>query len=110
MIHEAGGLAVLAHPDKYGLTQTRLRALLEAFKDAGGDGLELISGRQEQATTDYLLQLSHKYGLACSIGSDFHSPDQLWSDLGSNLALPDAAVPIWALRDGKDDDAQSACQ
>lgn len=112
VIHRAGGLAVLAHPDKYGLTQTRLRALLQAFKAAGGDGLELISGRQEQSTTDYLLQLSQKYDLACSIGSDFHSPEQLWSDLGCNLALPDAAVPIWALRGERDsqDDGQSASQ
>lgn len=96
-IHGAGGLAVLAHPDKYGLTRTRMRTLLEAFKAAGGDGLELISGRQDDAITDYLLRLSHKYDLACSTGSDFHSPEQTWSDLGCNNDLPSTAVPIWSL-------------
>lgn len=101
MIHHAGGVAVLAHPDKYGLTKTRLRAVLEQFKALGCDGLELISGRQDDSTTDYLLKLSHKYQLACSIGSDFHSPDQVWSDLGCNMSLPETAVPIWALRDAK---------
>ena len=96
-IHAAGGLAVLAHPDKYGLTRTRMRTLLEAFKAAGGDGLELISGRQDDAITDYLLRLSHKYDLACSTGSDFHNPEQVWADVGCNAALPSTAVPIWSL-------------
>ena len=96
-IHGAGGLAVLAHPDKYGLTRTKMRMLLEAFKAAGGDGLELISGRQDEAITHYLLRLSHKYDLACSTGSDFHSPEQTWADLGCNSTLPSSAVPIWSL-------------
>ena len=96
-IHGAGGLAVLAHPDKYGLTRTKMRTLLEAFKAAGGDGLELISGRQDEATTSYLLRLSHKYDLACSTGSDFHSPEQTWADLGCNASLPTSAVSIWSL-------------
>lgn len=96
-IHSAGGLAVLAHPDKYGLTLTKMRATLEAFKALGGDGLELISGRQQSAITDTLLRLSHKFELACSMGSDFHSPEQSWSDLGCNTELPSTAVPIWSL-------------
>ena len=97
VIHGAGGLAVLAHPDKYGLTRTKMRILLEAFKAAGGDGLELISGRQDEAITRYLLRLSQKYNLACSTGSDFHSPEQTWADLGCNTSLPASAVPIWSL-------------
>lgn len=97
VIHAAGGVAVLAHPDKYGLTKTRLRSLLEAFKALGGDGLELISGRQDATTTEYLLRLSHKFDLACSMGSDFHGPEQVWCDLGCNTELPSTAVPIWSL-------------
>ena len=98
LIHCAGGLAVLAHPDKYHLTQTRLRGLLEQFKASGGDGLELVSGNQPQHVTNQLLRLAQRYELACSLGSDFHSTAQHWADLGVAGELPEAAVPIWSLR------------
>ena len=97
VIHAADGLAVFAHPDKYGLTRTRLRDTLSAFKAVGGDGLELISGHQDGRVTDFLLRLSHKYELACSLGSDFHTPEQRWSDVGCHKALPVTAMPVWQL-------------
>ena len=97
VIHDAGGLAVFAHPDKYGLTKTRLCKALAAFKAVGGDGLELISGHQDKPVTDYLLRLSHTFELACSMGSDFHSPQQHWSDIGCHKALPVTAIPVWQL-------------
>ena len=100
VIHSAGGLAVLAHPDKYRLSQTRLRNLLEQFKASGGDGLELISGNQPDNVTRQLLALAGRYQLACSLGSDFHSPAQSWADLGAAGTLPSSAVPIWSLREG----------
>lgn len=98
VIHQAGGSAVLAHPNKYGLTRTRLIGLLEAFKAMGGDGIELISGRQEDAMTKDLLKLADQYGLACSTGSDFHSPEQTWCDIGTNAELPNNALPVWQNR------------
>ena len=97
VIHAAGGLAVFAHPDKYGLTKTRLRDTLAVFKASGGDGLELISGHQDGCVTDYLLRLSHKFELACSMGSDFHTLEQYWSDVGCHKALPATALPVWEL-------------
>lgn len=95
IIHKANGVAVLAHPNKYGLTKTKLRNVLSIFKSQGGDGIEVINGRQEKKITDYLLGLSHKFDMACSVGSDFHSPLQPWSDLGLDLDLPSSAKPIW---------------
>ncbi len=97
-IHRAGGLAVLAHPDKYRLSQTRLRALLEEFKACGGDGIELISGNQGAHVTQNLLRLAERFDFACSLGSDFHSTAQHWADLGVAGVLPASAVPIWSLR------------
>lgn len=97
IIHEANGVAVLAHPNKYGLTKTKLKDILSIFKASGGDGLELINGRQEKKITDDLLRLSHKFDMACSVGSDFHSPQQSWSDLGYDLDLPSSAIPVWEL-------------
>ena len=80
-IVHAGGIAVLAHPLKYSLTGTRLRALLAAFSDAGGGGMEVLSGRQELVDTRYLVGLCKDYGLLGSVGSDFHAP-AVWSELG----------------------------
>ncbi len=97
VIHQSGGVAVLAHPSKYRLTRTRLIELLQGFKAAGGDGLELISGAQEESTTQELLKLAEKHDLACSLGSDFHSPEQVWCDIGSHKDLPSDARPIWLL-------------
>ncbi|TNE79426.1 MAG: PHP domain-containing protein, partial [Gammaproteobacteria bacterium] len=40
-IRDAGGTAVLAHPDKYNLTRTKLLALVDDFMAAGGQGMEV---------------------------------------------------------------------
>ncbi|WP_346836915.1 PHP domain-containing protein [Microbulbifer sp. SAOS-129_SWC] len=103
-IHAAGGSAVLAHPLKYGLTRTRLRLLLEAFRGAGGDAAELLCGRQNPVQTRELRQLldavnaeSGAAPLRCSLGSDFHQPGQPWRELGC-VHLPADVEPVWAAR------------
>ncbi len=96
-IHAAGGLAVLAHPAKYKLTRTRLRGLVAAFAEAGGDALEVISGQQAPGLASELASLAERYGLAASCGSDFHSPDQPWQELGHFGTMPDHCRPVWQL-------------
>ncbi len=39
--------------------------------------------------------LAVKFGLAGSIGSDFHSPQLTWNPLGRLAKLPDCVVPVW---------------
>lgn len=97
-IHAAGGIAVLAHPLKYRLSRTRLDALLGQFRSAGGDALELVSGAQPGHAAADLLRLATKHQLACSTGSDFHSPKQTWCDLGGQPDLPEQATTVWDLR------------
>lgn len=96
-IQQAGGYAVLAHPNKYKLTRTRLNRLVTQFKEEGGDGLEVISGRQEAETTRHLVGLCRDLGLYASCGSDFHGPETRWLDIGKNQLLPDDCRPIWEL-------------
>lgn len=93
-IHAAGGLASLAHPDKYGLTRTRLNRILAGFREAGGDALELISGAQGSSVTANLLGLASTHQLMCSTGSDFHSLEQLWCDIGRQPVFPSEATLI----------------
>ncbi|AOS98538.1 error-prone DNA polymerase [Microbulbifer aggregans] len=103
-IHGAGGYAVLAHPLKYGMTRTRLLRLMTAFRAAGGDGVELLCGRQNPVQTREVVRLmaeaSAEAGvpgaLLSSVGSDFHQPDQPWRELGC-VQLPADVEPVWNL-------------
>jgi len=94
-IREAGGIAVLAHPLKYKLTRTRLKRLLAAFMQAGGQGMEVVSGRQNPQQTAAMGQLCQQMNLLASCGSDFHKPDTCWGELGQFPALPRSLTPVW---------------
>jgi 3',5'-nucleoside bisphosphate phosphatase len=96
-IKAAGGFAVIAHPDKYDMTRSKLCQLLGLFKEAGGDALEVISGKQLSTITDKLARLAGQFNLAASCGSDFHMPNQPWQELGAFGKLPDFCQPIWQL-------------
>ncbi|MAT50428.1 MAG: phosphatase [Porticoccaceae bacterium] len=94
-IRAAGGTAVLAHPEKYQLTRTRLTALLTAFRQWGGEGLEVVSGRQLPRVTADLAHWCNRYELRASWGSDFHRPGQPWSDLGNYSTPPANLSTVW---------------
>lgn len=94
-INAAGGIAILAHPDKYGLTRTKLYTLLQEFSDAGGRGLEVVSGNQNPAVTQKLQKAAVDFSLLASCGSDFHSPDNKWQSPGVMSPLPKNCQAIW---------------
>lgn len=94
-IRAAGGQAVLAHPARYKVTATRLKKLLTEFCDAGGAGIEVVSGSHSRDDMFRFAQLARHYGLLASSGSDFHSPQNCHMDLGPMPPLPDGCTPIW---------------
>ena len=94
-IRDANGIAVLAHPLKYKLTGTKLRRLLDDFLQAGGQGMEVISGRQMQQSTKHLAHLCEQKNLLASVGSDFHRPGKHWAELGVFAPLPENVTPVW---------------
>ncbi len=94
-IRDAGGTAVLAHPDKYNLTRSKLLALLDDFSAVGGQGMEVISGKQLPQLTRDLADICQQKGLLASCGSDFHQPGQPWAELGHFPTLPDSCQPVW---------------
>ena len=96
VIHDAGGLAVFAHPLRYQrLTGRMVTRLAEEFKDLGGDGIEVTSCGMGPSDSDRLAELSRRLGLYGSMGSDFHDRGNEWRTLGKNLFMPPKAVPIW---------------
>lgn len=93
-ICQAGGQAVLAHPLKYGLTRSKLHALINEFKEAGGEGIEVVSGAMNSIDIHEMAGLSLRFNLLASSGSDFHSNSSPVS-LGCQPSLPANCTPIW---------------
>lgn len=96
-IRQAGGVAVLAHPMRYKLTNNWFKRLLPAFKEAGGQAMEVVCGRHNPDEIRRLSQYAQQFKLAGSIGSDFHSPNNQWIELGRLSALPANITPVWNL-------------
>ena len=94
-IVQAQGTAVIAHPARYNMTRNKLRKLIAAFKEAGGRGLEVVSGSHSK--DEYLTMARHAkdFGLLSSMGSDFHDPKTPWIALGKLPPLPMGCNPVW---------------
>ena len=92
----AGGLAVIAHPGRYSFTPTEEYALFSEFTAHGGRGVEVITG--SHTTADYLkyADVALEFGLLASRGSDFHSPEESHTDLGTLPDLPGRLTPVWS--------------
>ncbi|MGR9086003.1 MAG: PHP domain-containing protein [Gammaproteobacteria bacterium] len=93
----AGGIAVLAHPLRYHLTASWLKRLLAAFRLAGGRGIEVATGRSTVEEIRLIGEYARRFELAGSTGSDFHSPDNQWVELGRFGPLPADVTPVWQL-------------
>lgn len=94
-INGSGGAAVLAHPGRYPLDTAQLRALLAEFRDLGGAALEVVSGCHGRHHSAAFAAHARQFGFAASAGSDFHSPQESYHDLGSLPMLPPGCVPVW---------------
>ncbi|EKT56217.1 RNase RNM [Providencia sneebia] len=97
-IHNAGGVAVLAHPSKYQLSNKWLKRLVAYFKECGGDAMEVSHCQQPANEKQYLAELAQNTDLKTSVGSDFHRPCS-WIELGRNLWLPNDEQAVWLLWD-----------
>ena len=96
-IRAAGGIAVLAHPLRYNMSAKWMNAALTAFKHAGGQAVEVVTGRASVDDIQRSLQFASKHQLHASMGSDFHSPENQWVELGRLAAMPVKALPVWEL-------------
>jgi 3',5'-nucleoside bisphosphate phosphatase len=94
-IVDAGGQAVIAHPLKYGLTRSKLHALIEEFKEAGGTGIEVVSGQMTTVQINEVAGLSLRFNLRASSGSDYHGDLVSYTSLGKQAPLPAFCTPIW---------------
>ena len=96
-IKEAGGVAVIAHPARYRLSANEEFALFSEFKQHGGQGVEVVTGSHSAAEAVTYAAMAQEFGLAASRGSDFHSPDESHTDMGTLPPLPAHVQPVWDL-------------
>ncbi|TVO61125.1 PHP domain-containing protein [Spiribacter vilamensis] len=94
-IHAAGGTAVFAHPLRYGLSRGALRAVIQAFVDAGGGAIEVANGGGGRDDLSAAAALARRFGLTASKGSDFHDPDFPWIEIGRLEPIPRDLTPVW---------------
>lgn len=94
VIHQSGGVAVLAHPGRYNLSAKWLRRLLSDFTQVGGDAMEVAQCQQAPDERTQLARYAQDFHLYASQGSDFHQPCA-WIELGRKLWLPAGVTPVW---------------
>jgi 3',5'-nucleoside bisphosphate phosphatase len=94
-ISAAGGVAVMAHPGRYRLSENHLHLLLEEFKQCGGQAIEVVCGSHTKDQYSRFGKLAKQLDFKASRGSDFHAPDESHVELGRLPPLPDWLVPVW---------------
>ncbi len=82
LIHQAGGLAVMAHP---GLNRTD--EIIPEMVKVGLDGIECFHSKHTAATSHHYLQLADKHHLLVTGGSDCHGMNKGKPLIGS-IKLP----------------------
>ncbi len=93
----AGGMAVVAHPARYKFTANEEFALFTEFIGHGGRGVEVVTGSHSAAEYVTYAATAKEFGLAASRGSDFHSPLESHTELGTLPYLPGGLTPVWEL-------------
>lgn len=73
LIHDAGGIAVWAHPGHtFKLNPLEISGKISEFMAFGLDGIEVFSSKHTREQSELLHFLSRKFNLVMSGGSDFH--------------------------------------
>ncbi|BEV73633.1 PHP domain-containing protein [Paludibacterium sp. THUN1379] len=91
----AGGVAVIAHPGRYDMGRTLTERLINEFKDAGGEAIEVASGSHSLDDMHKYALIAQRFELWSSAGSDFHAPGEGCRDVGRTDDLPPICRPVW---------------
>ncbi len=63
LIKRARGIPVLAHPGRYGLKGWKLQALLDEFRNAGGEVIEVTTGSHSSKDNTMICQIAREQAL-----------------------------------------------
>ncbi len=109
LIHDAGGVAVLAHPSTLGLEPQHLELELIALIDrAPLTGLEVFSSRHTKSQAATFLEIARRTGLTPTGGSDYHGRMKANAPLGTFVSGAAAAVAAASTSDDYDSESWPA--
>jgi predicted metal-dependent phosphoesterase TrpH len=95
VIHQAGGVAVLAHPGHY----DDYRVVIGSLVPLGLDGIEVYYPDHTPAVVEDLTVLARQYKLVMTVGSDFHRREGDGSARIGSVRTPANAAIVGALRE-----------
>ena len=95
-IRGAGGVAVLAHPGRYGLKPMMRDEMLADFRRAGGEGIEVVTGSHRPEEYAHWRRIALEQGFAASRGADYHGPGESPHEPGRLEPLHASLTPVWS--------------
>ncbi|HEY3135653.1 MAG TPA: PHP domain-containing protein [Blastocatellia bacterium] len=102
LIHNAGGVAVLAHPYQLNLSSAEeLEGLIAELVEGGLDGIEALYSRHSPAQRASYVEIAERHGLLVTGGSDYHGsykPDISIVDGLGDLEIPYGLLEAVKLR------------
>ena len=94
-IHGAGGKAVLAHPFRYRMTQSKIQRMLSNLTEAGLDGVEVVTFHSADEEIALMKRWADDYNLLYSSGSDYHGWSNQRVQIGQLKPLLDEEKLLW---------------
>ena len=95
-IRGSGGVAVLAHPGRYGLKPWARGELLDEFRRLGGEAIEVVTGSHRPEEYAMWRRIAQEYGFLASRGADYHGPGESPFEPGKLPPLPSGLTPVWS--------------
>lgn len=95
-IRGAGGVAVIAHPGRYRLSEGDMDGLYREFAACGGEAIEVVAGSHNDAQVLRFASVARRWGFLASRASDFHGAQESEVDLGKCHPLPPDLTPVWS--------------
>jgi len=94
-IHAAGGKAVLAHPLRYRMTNTKVKRTMSDLATNGCDGVEVVTGSSNADEITLISQWARELDLLASSGSDYHGWPNQRIHIGHLQAMPNVNKTVW---------------
>lgn len=91
LIHQAGGVAVLAHPGLLRFGGWEVEEFVKRLVSEGVDGIECFYSRHNSKQVKTFVELAEKYHLGISAGSDFHG-EQVKADVALGMELKEDGI------------------
>lgn len=99
LIHNAGGIAILAHPTSLEFSEEQFKKEIKKFISIGIDGLETRHYKYSPQDSEFYHNIAIKYGLLESGGTDFHGleikPDvEIGTGKDNNVYIPSNSLSL----------------